>query len=355
MIQIDKISNALYGIVGFRQSYDPKYDILDLDNQKSDSGIYITDNSYVNIEYIKDTVNYANISNSQINELLKNKQKSSICNVCNQVFSEYDFIDRNVLFSNTGNQEELEKLPDGFVGYKIKVSNEKNVAFNINRVFLNFDGIGVFTLVLWNTNKKQIIESKQISIVSDNQVEELNWTLNNTSTTYKGDYYIGYLTNRVTIRPFKKGEFVKNSIKNIVVESVKVTNHNSLDIFNTKNVEKHDGNNGLNLDIVVYYDFTDFIINNKLMFAKAISLELTIQCLQMYISGSRSNVNERKAQELYQKITLEIEGTKEENSIVSVTGLRKLSFGEIGNLKSEIKKLQIGFYKKRMISVNTLM
>ena len=91
-----------------------------------------------------------------------------------------------------------------------------------------------------------------------------------------------------------------------------------------------------------------------MLFAKAISLEFTIRCLQMYVSSLRSNGNERKAQELYQKIMIEIEGTKGSDSIISVTGLREQVLGEVSLLKQEVKKLKTGFLKSKQILTYTL-
>lgn len=357
MFQANKISDGLLGIVGFRQPYNPKYAILDSDNLASDSGLYINDNPYAKIDYIKDTQEYDDITESQFNLMLKNLQKSSIASVCNKCFSEFDFLDRNLLFKNASNKIEVETLPNGFVGYKIEVSNEKNIAFKINKVILDFQGTGVFTLLLWNTGKKAVIQSKVITIASDNQVEELNWVLDNSETTYKGDYYIGYNTNGLTVNPFKRNwnnASLMSSFKGICVDSVYVKNHNTENLFDLRLIDGLSESIGINLDISIFDDYTDFILNNKNLFAKAISLEMTIQCLQIYISSNRSNLNQRVSQELYQKIMIEIEGTKGSDSIISVTGLREQVLGEISIIKQEIKKLNVGFLKTRQLMNYTL-
>lgn len=357
MFKATKIATGLLGIVGFRQPYNPTYAILDADNILSDSGLYVNDNPYAKIEFIKDNQDYKDISDEDFNLLLKDMQKSSIISVCNQVFNEFDFIDRNVIYKNASNKTEVETLPNGFVGYKIKVSSAKNTAFNINRVILDFDGTGTFDLLLFNTGKKDALLTKTITIASDNQVEELNWELDNTNTTYKGDYYIGYVTDGITVTPFKRewnNANLMSNFKELCLEKVYVTNHTSNELFDLTLVNGLSKDTGLNLDISVYDDYTDFILNNKMLFAKAISLEFTIRCLQMYVSSLRSNGNERKAQELYQKIMVEIEGTKGSDSLISVTGLREQVLGEISQLKQEVKKLKTGILKSRQIMTHTL-
>jgi hypothetical protein len=357
MFIANKIADGLLGIVGFRQSYNPAYAVLDAENTASSSGLYVNDNPYAKIEFIKDTQDYKDIEFEDFNKMLKDIQKSSIVSVCNQVFNDYDFIDRNVIYKNASNKTNTEILPNGFVGYKIEVSNAKNTAFSINRVILDFSGTGEIELLLFNTGKKGAIESKIINIISDNQVEELNWTLDNTGTTYKGDYYIGYNTDSITISPYKR-EFnnanIMSSFKELCIEKVLISNHTGNQLFDLTLINGLSQDTGLNLDISIYDDYTDFILNNKMLFAKAISLEFTIRCLQMYVSSIRSNSNERKSQELYQKIMMEIEGTKSSDSLISVSGLREQVLGEISQLKQEVKKLKTGFSKSRQILTYTL-
>ena len=357
MFNATKIASGLLGIVGFRQPYNPDYAILDAENIESTSGLYVNDNPYAKIELIKDTQDYKDITDENFNTLLKEMQEASIVSVCNQVFNEFDSIDRNVVYKYASNKVNVETLPIGFVGYKIKVSNAKNTAFAINRVLLDFSGTGTFDLMLYNTGKKTAIRTKTITIATDNQVEELNWVLDNSETTYKGDYYIAYKTTGLTVSPYKRdwnNSSIMSTFKELCLEKVFVKNHNVATLFDLNLVDGLSEDTGLNLDISIYDDYTDFILNNKQLFAKAICLEFVIRCLQSYVSSLRSNLNERKSQELYQKIMIEIEGLKGSDSILSVVGLREQVMGEISLLKQEIKKLKVGFLKSRQILTYTL-
>ena len=107
MINATKISTSLLGIVGFRQPYNPIYAIVDAPNLLSSSGYFVNDNHYAKVEFIKDNQDYQEISDANFNELLRNMQKASISNICNQVFSDFDFIDRNLLFKNASNKTEF--------------------------------------------------------------------------------------------------------------------------------------------------------------------------------------------------------------------------------------------------------
>ena len=357
MFDVTKIQNSLSGIVGFKQPYNPEYAILDTENTNSISGIYVNDNPYAKIEFIKDNQDYLDITDEDFNQFLKDLQKTSISNTCNSVFSDYDFLERDVLYKNAMNKVNTEVLPIGFVGYQIEVSKKKNIAFKINRIILDFEGTGEIELILWNTGKKEAIKKQVVEITTDNQEIELNWILNNSDVTYKGDYYIGYLIKDLTVQPYKRdysNSDVLTNYKNIFVYPYCVLGHDTDVLFNLDNLEGLSQTTGLNLDITVFEDFTNFILNNKNLFSKAISLDITIKCLQIYIASLRSSANERKSEALYNKIMLEIEGTSGKDSVIPVKGLRSEMLGEISNIKKEVDKLRMGFFKSNQITTSTL-
>lgn len=355
MVNINKIQTAMLGLVGFNQPYNPDYAIVDIDNQASESGYFATDNPYAKIEFIKDNQDYFEISNDDFNALLVNIKKSAISNIVNQVFSSYDFLERDVLFKNASNKVGVEQLPIGFVGYKIRVSNAKNIAFKINRVLLDFDGTGDIELLLWNTASKVPIYTKTVTITTDHQIEVLNWTLDNSDDTYKGEYYIGYNTTGLTVQPFKReynNASVMTSLKNIAVEKVLVSNHNSTTLFDVSKTEGMSQDCGLNLDLSVYDDFTDFVINNKMLFARALQLQMTISCIQIYMASLRSNSNQSHANQIYEKIMIELEGTRADN-VIYIKGIKNQLLSEISSIRNEIKKLQVGLFKSRQFLVST--
>jgi hypothetical protein len=356
MIDITKIQTALSGLVGFKQPYNPDYAIVDSTNQASSSGYYITDNPYAKIEYIKDNQDYVDISTTDFNSLLTDIKKSSVASVCNQVFSDYDFIDRTLLFKNASNKIEVETLPIGFVGYRIRATGQKNVAFKISRVLLDFQGTGSFTLLLWNTAKKTAIQSKVITITTDHQEVVLDWVIDNTDTTYKGEYYIGYINNSLTVTPYKREWNSGNVLSNptyLQVERVKVPNHLTTTLFDLDDVDGLSEDSGLNFDISVYEDYTDFIINNKIIFARAIQIEGIIGCIQLYVSSLRSNSTQSQSAQLYEKLMIELKGTGSE-SIVKVIGLENQLLGEIASIRTEIGKLKKGLVKQNQVFAYTL-
>lgn len=356
MINVTKIQTSLIGLIGFKQPFNPDYAIVDASNLLSASGYFVTDNPYAKIEYIKDNQDYISISDSNFNLVLKQLKQSAISNVCNQVFSEYDFLDRNLLFKNATRKTNTNVLPIGFVGYRIEVGNTKNIAFKLNRVLLDFEGTGTIKLLLWNTSSLTSLKTKDIVISSDHQEVVLDWVLDNSGNTYKGDYYIGYNTTDLTVTPFKRdyeNGNVMSSFKYLCIEQIAVPNHNVETLFDVSTYDGLSEDTGLNFDISVFDDYTDFVINNAYLFARAIQIDCQIQCIQLYLSSLRSNLNQSISAQLYEKIMIELEGTSTD-SLINVKGLKNQLIGEITSIRNEIQKIKIGVKKTGQILVSTL-
>lgn len=348
MFDVTKIQAALNGLVGFRQPVNPAFAILDAPNQVSRSGRFITDNPFVKIELIKDSQDYQAISNTEFNTLLANKQNDSIANVCDRVFNKPDFIDRGLYYQYAYNKKNTVTLPaTSFVGYRIDVSVKQNIGIKITRVLLDFANVGdSITIVLFNTAQIAPLQTKAVTVTTDHQEEQLNWVLDNTSGIHKGDYYIGILTDGLTLTPYKRdydNSSVEREYTHLDISRIKFTGHNTLTLPN--DLETQEGNddyNGLNFDITVYDDFTDQIINNEQIFATAIQMDLQISCLTESISSIRSNRNERLGNSMIAQMIAEVEGAPDDSPI-SKTGLTRQLSRSITFIQQEIEKLQEGY------------
>lgn len=335
----------MYGIVGIRQPLNTDYAVIDSANQGSTSGYYVTDNEFVKVEYIKDGQDLESLSDSQFNTYLLNKQHESILSVGNMVFNNVDYIDRNLYYRYAQNKTNTITLPIGFVGYKLQISSEKNIAISIKRVLLDFDLTGSIKLLLWNTGKKAVIESKVISITTDHQEEVLDWVIDNTDGTYKGDFYIGYNTTGVTPKPYARdysNSNVPSDITHLHITPMQVVGHAVETLFDLTAEEGMSDATGLNFDFTVYEDFTDQMINNKSLFARAINLDFQISLLSISLASLRSNRNERMSEAMTGKILAEIEGA--DNGTIKKVGLRTLLTRNIGMIRKEINKLHDGYF-----------
>lgn len=352
-----KIS-ALKGIVGWRQPFNPDFAILDATNLASRSGYFVDDNPMAKIETLKASQDFSDISDANFNILLQNMQESSINNVCNAVFNDIVYIDKQVLFKNASKKVNTVTLPDGFVGYEVKVTSQKNVAFEIKRVLLDFQGGGDIELLLFNTAQESSpIFSKIINITSTHQAEDLSWVVDNSGDTYKGDYYFGYLSNYVdigTLKPFER-DFELGNVQSIITGmSLEKGFFSGLSTNTLPDLEDWDGLSedvGLNPDITVHEDFTELIINNERLFARAIQIDMQIAVLREILSSIRSNKDQRRGDFNALRLIQEINGANGDE--FRIPGLVPALNGYISTIKKEFKKLKSG-YLPTGITVTTI-
>ena len=302
---------------------------------------------------MKETQDFQDITDENFNDILVNMQKASIVNVCSQVFNDSSYIDRNLIYTKALNKTDVETLPDGFYGYRIRVENEKDIAFKITRVLLDFDGTGDFELLLFNTAKKEPIQTKTISITTDHQVVKLDWVCDNSDDTYKGDYYIGYISTGLTIKPFKRNyldSIVMSLITHLEITKVFVAGQSDNNLFNLNTVQFPYATSGLNFDITVYDDFTDLIIQNQSLFARCIYLDMVISFLHTYSTTLRSNRSERISEEIVNRALMEIEGFNNSSGL-NIKGLKPQLSKEIGQLRNEIDKLKRGYFGNEIMVI----
>lgn len=337
----------LSGLVGFRQPIDPTFTFtLSPANLLASSGRYFDENTFINLKLLRDCQDYKDITQSQFQTLLTNIQNSAISNVLDECFVGSDYIDRQLLYINENNKTEVDSLPAGFVGYEIEQDKTKNLAFEISRCILEFEGTGDITLFLFNSQKKTYVYTQTVAVTSTLQEVILNWKAENISPLYKGKYIFGYYTHATTLQPVKR-EYekanVQQKIKHLRIENVKYpfayVNANLWDL------ELKEGASecwGLNPDITVYYDYTDLIIQNKSLFASAIQLSGQIKIIEQYISTFRSNINERLTGDMINKLLVEIEGA--ETDSIRKRGLKQILVSEITRIKDYIQKLKDGYF-----------
>jgi hypothetical protein len=104
---------------------------------------------------------------------------------------------------------------------------------------------------------------------------------------------------------------------------------------------------GINPDITIYDDYTDLIIQNQHLFAKAVQIQMGIDILTGYMSTIRSNKNERRSREMSQKISEAMDNVDENGNHI---GLRNKLLAQLVSVRKEIDKLEGGYFADGLIT-----
>jgi hypothetical protein len=356
MIQVSKIQEGLFGLVGLRQPLDPSLPILSNENKVSRSGLFVDDVPPFKLKLLKDTQEFITISDEQLNEHILQLQKTAITNVMFKVFDHGDYIDRNYLYSNANSRTKvISTIQNGSTfGYKIEVEERKNLGFKISRVRLEFDfdnsEIDV-VLYLMNSFLEDPIFTKEITLNKKNFIQDLDWIIDSTENDYKGNYYllIKAVDSNARLQPFERNyeeSNIMNDISFIEFEQVLMPNFDATN-FNFENEIYLSQNVGINPDVIVYDDFTDFVLTSQNLFARAIQLEMAIMFMMQVATSTRSNRDERIAREMVAMMLASVNGIEGQSK-----GLKHSLYYEVGTIKKEIAKLKQSFFQG-IISVST--
>ena len=350
MFNIVKIQEDFAGLVGLRPSLNPEFNLIS-GFSDSDSGLYVDDIEHFKIEFFIKSQDYAGASSGELGAKFLQIYNSAVSSVMHQVFTNPSYIDRNRLFSHTyDTNESITQSGDNqrFYGYEIKMSDKKNIAFKITRAIVEMTRTAdaEFTLQVFHSSLIVPLFSQVITIenATDDLVKvvDLNWVIDAVDLPYKGSFFVGYFRPSNTLKPIKReyklasrmNEFSELCIRRMEIQS---------NFRNLENIEYVYDHNGINLDITVYEDYTDLIIQNKFLFARAIQIQWAMTVMLGYINSMRSNREERIAKDFVNMTLLAVEGQKG-LGLQRVKGLREQFSGQIMELQTEFKKVREGYF-----------
>lgn len=366
MFNVTKIQDSLVQLVGIRQPSDPDFSvIIDVDNLTSESGMYLDDLPPFNVKALHESQDFVGVDaldqSLYFNTYLSYVKKSAISSVASQVFDKPSFIDRGLLYVNDSPRLNLETFDSSvkYYGYEIEISNTKNVAFKITRANFQFDSDNsnlTVNVYLFNSNVNLPIASKQVLLDSNNVWDDLNFVVDSTLNDYKGKYYLlVQIPNGERLQPWKRdfedGNFM-NNVKELEIE--RVVFNDDLDVvrFNSYLDVDTNQNVGINLDITVYNDYTDLIIQNKFLFSKVIQMQSVVTFMMKVATSMRSNRDERQSKEITAMIMTYVNGINA-NGDFNMKGLNKSIPFEIENLRKEIASIRDGYFGEGLM-VDTL-
>lgn len=96
-----------------------------------------------------------------------------------------------------------------------------------------------------------------------------------------------------------------------------------------------------NLDYVVETDYSDVMISKASLFDNAIGYKCAINVLEMFLSSTRSNLDERNAKLSASNLKLELKGFKNDNGHVVATGLETFYQSAVKKASSKLFPLEV--------------
>lgn len=285
-------------------------------------------------------------------EWLETKTKASITKAINRYINEkiskgtYKALcEKKTLFDGTGRIYDVIKNKKNLVGFEIVPIRSKGVTTKINRIGLQFSEPGDYTIYIMHSSN---VEPYYIETFTKKKANTMEWftpkqdiylPYENDNIDSGGSWYICYLQSKLPEnsqairknRDWSKGPC--NECSKYEYESWKLwskylevhpfyVNEELIDIESESDIEyeqiqlwdiennlyAYDTNFGLNLDITISCDITDFIIEQKTMFQSYISLQVASDLLRELAYNANVRTNRHSINSSRMDILYELDG-----------------------------------------------
>lgn len=285
------------------------------------------------------------VETNLFSEWLESKTKASIqkaiARYCNEKTVEgtnKPLCESRTLFDGTGRLVDTVKNKKNLVGFEIIPVRAKGVTTKINKICLQFTKAGEYTLYLMHSSMDAPVKIIKLNKIRDNSaewftVDDLYLPYQSEDNDAGGSWYLCYFQSELPegsqairknkdwskepcgscsrrellawmawskyleIHPF----FVNEELINIEDESLHLW-----DVEN--NQYTYDNNYGLNLEVTVSCDITDFIVEQRTMFQDVIAKQVAVDMLREFAYNSNVRTNRHSINASRLDILYEVDG-----------------------------------------------
>lgn len=285
------------------------------------------------------------VETNLFSEWLESKTKASIqkaiARYCNEKTVEgtnKPLCESRTLFDGTGRLVDTVKNKKNLVGFEIIPVRAKGVTTEINKICLQFTKAGEYTLYLMHSSMDAPVKIIKLNKIRDNSaewftVDDLYLPYQNEDNDAGGSWYLCYFQSELpegsqAIRKNKDwskepcGSCSRRELLAwmawskyleihpfFVNEELINTEDESLHLWDVENNQyTYDNNYGLNLEVTVSCDITDFIVEQRMMFQDVIAKQVAVDMLREFAYNSNVRTNRHSINASRLDILYEVDG-----------------------------------------------
>lgn len=285
------------------------------------------------------------VETNLFSEWLESKTKASIqkaiARYCNEKTVEgtnKPLCESRTLFDGTGRLVDAVKNKKNLVGFEIVPVRAKGVTTKINKICLQFTKAGEYTLYLMHSSMDAPVKIIKLNKIRDNSaewftVDDLYLPYQSEDNDAGGSWYLCYFQSELpegsqAIRKNKDwskepcGSCSRRELITwmawskyleihpfFVNEELINTEDESLHLWDVENNQyTYDNNYGLNLEVTVSCDITDFIVEQRMMFQDVIAKQVAVDMLREFAYNSNVRTNRHSINASRLDILYEVDG-----------------------------------------------
>lgn len=285
------------------------------------------------------------VETNLFSEWLESKTKASIqkaiARYCNEKTVEgtnKPLCESRTLFDGTGRLVDTVKNKKNLVGFEIIPVRAKGVTTKINKICLQFTKAGEYTLYLMHSSMDAPVKIIKLNKIRDNSaewftVDDLYLPYQSEDNDAGGSWYLCYFQSELpegsqAIRKNKDwskepcGSCSRRELLAwmawskyleihpfFVNEELINTEDESLHLWDAENNQyTYDNNYGLNLEVTVSCDITDFIVEQRMMFQDVIAKQVAVDMLREFAYNSNVRTNRHSINASRLDILYEVDG-----------------------------------------------
>lgn len=331
----------------FKNTNFPEHDA----NSSYKEGVVVTleDKYYKSIKDVPANTEITNdeywIETNLFSEWLEDKTKASIIKLINKFINmkladkaSKSLIENKTLFDGTGRLTNLATNRNRFVGFEVDTVRSKGVTVKINKIGLQFTRPGKYKVYILHSSCDTPVYSFEFEKLKSNSIEwfkpkeDILLPYESQEIDAGGSWYIGYLQSDLpensqainrdrdwSTQPCKgcsRQEFLAwqawskyIEVHPFYVDENQLLGEDEQMYFDPEIMNfTYDANYGINLDVSVYCDLTDFIIKQKQLFQDVIAKQVAVDFLREFAYNPNVRTNRRSINASRTDILYELDG-----------------------------------------------
>ena len=285
------------------------------------------------------------VETNLFSEWLEDKTKASIIKLINKFINmkladkaSKSLIENKTLFDGTGRLTNLATNRNRFVGFEVDTVRSKGVTVKINKIGLQFTRPGKYKVYILHSSCDTPVYSFEFEKLKSNSIEwfkpkeDILLPYESQEIDAGGSWYIGYLQSDLpensqainrdrdwSTQPCKgcsRQEFLAwqawskyIEVHPFYVDENQLLGEDEQMYFDPEIMNfTYDANYGINLDVSVYCDLTDFIIKQKQLFQDVIAKQVAVDFLREFAYNPNVRTNRRSINASRTDILYELDG-----------------------------------------------